>query len=320
MNMEKISVIVPVYKVEPYLRQCLDSILAQTYQNFELILVDDGSPDNCGAICDEYAEKDSRITVIHQENGGLSAARNAGLDWMFANSDSGWLTFVDSDDVLAPIMLETLYKEAVKHQADIAITRSVAFFDDDQLEKEGKYVGQTTCADGKTLLISFYNGEAPFAVVSWGKLIRRRLYQSLRFPVGKIHEDEATTPILIYNAEWVAVIRAQLYFYRQREESIMNTAFSVKRFDAVDAYRSCTSYFAEHEGGVIAKLAKRYQNDLWAGMTCKARREGIYAQVPAQYRMSLIRAFSTIFVNSLRRGGVRLVMERINNLLKQFRK
>ena len=100
----------------------------------------------------------------------------------------------------------------------------------------------------------------------------------------------------------------------------MNSAFSVKRFDAVDAYRSCTSYFAEHEGGVIAKLAKRYQNDLWASMTCKARREGIYAQVPAQYRMSLIRAFSTIFINSLRRGGVRLVMERINNLLKQFRK
>ena len=97
-----ISVIVSVYKVEPYIRQCVDSILAQTFTDFELILVDDGSPDNCGAICDEYAAQDCRVRVIHQENGGLSAARNAGIDWAFANSDSQWLAFVDSDDWVHP--------------------------------------------------------------------------------------------------------------------------------------------------------------------------------------------------------------------------
>ena len=103
--MPQISVIVPVYKVEPYLRRCVDSILGQTFTDFELILVDDGSPDNCPAICDEYARKDTRVHVIHQENGGLSAARNAGIDWAFANSDSQWLTSVDSDEWVHPEML-----------------------------------------------------------------------------------------------------------------------------------------------------------------------------------------------------------------------
>ena len=94
----KVSVIVPVYKVEAYLHRCVDSVLNQSFSDFELILVDDGSPDNCGAICDEYAQKDSRVHVIHKTNGGLSDARNAGIDWAFANSDSQWLTFIDSDD------------------------------------------------------------------------------------------------------------------------------------------------------------------------------------------------------------------------------
>lgn len=110
---ETISVIVPVYKVEEYLPACIESILAQTHEDFQLILVDDGSPDRCGAICDEYAAKDNRIVVIHQENAGVSAARNAGLDWVFANSESRWLNFIDSDDVVSPVYLETLYRHAV---------------------------------------------------------------------------------------------------------------------------------------------------------------------------------------------------------------
>ncbi len=110
--MSTVSIIVPVYKVEPYLRRCVDSILAQTFTDFELILVDDGSPDNCPAICDEYVEKDDRVHVIHQENGGLSAARNAGIDWAFANSNSQWLNFVDSDDWVHPEYLERLRNAA----------------------------------------------------------------------------------------------------------------------------------------------------------------------------------------------------------------
>ena len=104
-----ISIVVPIYKVEKYIHRCIESILAQTFTDFDLILVDDGSPDNCGKICDEYAVKDKRIHVIHKENGGLSDARNAGIDWAFANSDSEWITFIDSDDWIHPKYLETLY-------------------------------------------------------------------------------------------------------------------------------------------------------------------------------------------------------------------
>ena len=118
--MQKISVIVPVYKVEKYIHRCVDSILGQTYADFELILVDDGSPDNCGAICDEYAAKDSRVVVIHQENGGLSAARNAGIDWAFANSDSQWISFVDSDDWIHPCFLERLWQAARTYRVSIS--------------------------------------------------------------------------------------------------------------------------------------------------------------------------------------------------------
>ena len=110
--MANISVIVPVYKVEEFLSRCVDSILCQSYPDFEVILVDDGSPDRCGQMCEDYARQDSRIHVIHQENGGLSAARNSGIDWAFAHSDSRWLAFVDSDDWVHPDFLKVLYETA----------------------------------------------------------------------------------------------------------------------------------------------------------------------------------------------------------------
>ena len=119
--MKIISVIVPVYKVEKFIHRCIYSILAQTFKDFELILVDDGSPDNCGKICDEYALKDNRIHVIHKENGGLSDARNAGIDWAFANSNSEWITFIDSDDWIHPKYLEALYNAVKKSGCEISI-------------------------------------------------------------------------------------------------------------------------------------------------------------------------------------------------------
>ena len=119
--MPQISVIVPVYKVEDCLNRCVDSILKQSFSDFELILIDDGSPDQCGAICDEYAKKDNRIVVIHQNNGGLSAARNAGIDWAFANSQSEWLTFIDSDDWVHPEYLERLLNAAITQNVSISV-------------------------------------------------------------------------------------------------------------------------------------------------------------------------------------------------------
>ena len=124
---ELISVIVPVYKVEPYLRKCVDSILNQTYRKLEVILVDDGSPDNCGAICDEYAQKDARVHVIHQENGGLSAARNAGLNYCLTQKRSQYLSFIDSDDCVSPLYLERLHSALIDHCADISICGNISF-------------------------------------------------------------------------------------------------------------------------------------------------------------------------------------------------
>ena len=119
--MPLISVIVPIYKVKEYLNRCVDSILSQTFTSFELVLVDDGSPDECGEICDDYAIKDDRIIVIHQSNKGLSEARNTGIDWAMKNSDSEWLTFVDSDDWIHPDYLRLLYDSAIKTNADKSI-------------------------------------------------------------------------------------------------------------------------------------------------------------------------------------------------------
>ena len=119
--MADISIIVPVYQVEEYLHRCIDSILKQTYPDFEVILIDDGSPDNCGNLCDEYAKKDTRIHVIHQMNGGLSVARNSGIDWAFANSSSKWLTFIDSDDWVHPQYLEVLLNAAIKYNVPVSI-------------------------------------------------------------------------------------------------------------------------------------------------------------------------------------------------------
>ena len=119
MSTPLISVILPIYKVEEYLDRCVQSIVNQTYTNLEIILVDDGSPDNCPAICDEYAQQDSRIRVIHKENGGLSSARNAGIDWAFENSNSQWLTFIDSDDWIHPQYLELLPSAVTDNNTDI---------------------------------------------------------------------------------------------------------------------------------------------------------------------------------------------------------
>lgn len=226
--MPKITVIVPVYKVEPYLRRCVDSILAQTFRDFELILVDDGSPDDCGAICDEYAEKDARIHVIHQPNGGLSAARNAGIDWAFANSDSEWLAFVDSDDWVHPQYLEYLYRAAKENNVKISVcgyeeTDSVHAFG------EPKFAPQNWAWD------QFFMKCNVTAVVAWNKLYAKDLFVGLRYPVGKIHEDEFLTYRLLICAETISYLHDPLYFYYQNLQGITKSEFNLKRLDVVEA-------------------------------------------------------------------------------------
>ena len=224
-----ISVIVPVYKVEPYLCKCVDSVLGQTFKDFELILVDDGSPDMCGKICDEYAAADSRVKVIHQKNGGLSAARNAGIDWAFANSKSEYLTFIDSDDWVADTYLERLY-EGIKLDADISVVGVARAFDEKtivRLRPERKW---------KVLPVEDYwliPDESKEGAVA--KLFKKDLFANVRFPEGKVSEEVFTTHNAVFGAKYVAVKGGAYYMYLCRPNSITMCPGETHKRDLVEA-------------------------------------------------------------------------------------
>lgn len=226
----KISVIVPVYKVEPYLRKCLDSIVGQTYRNLEIILVDDGSPDNCGAICDEYAAGDERIKVIHKENGGVASARNAGL----AVASGDYIGWVDSDDWIETDMLEYLLAGAQRHGADIAVCGRVEVYPNRRVPQgwENEEIWDAEQALGLLLeddLLRNYLCD---------KLWRRELFQDIYFPEGRNFEDVATTYKLIEKAEKIVCLPECKYFYLQRENGIVRSR---------DIYNSMAYYKAEQE-------------------------------------------------------------------------
>lgn len=227
--MDLISVIVPVYKVEDYLDRCIQSIVDQTYTNLEIILVDDGSPDRCPQMCDEWAKRDSRICVIHKENGGLSDARNAGM----SAATGEYVAFVDSDDWLARVYIERLYGAICETGAKLAAC-GVQFVTDDL---------QNCKAESSTSEIKVFSAEEALSpdgwkkvrAVSWNKLYLRSLLEGERYPVGKYHEDEYFTYRIVDQAERVAYVEDELYFYLQRQGSIMH-GFSMKRLDALEAY------------------------------------------------------------------------------------
>ena len=235
--MPTISVIVPVYKVEKYIHRCVDSILGQTFTDFELILVDDGSPDGSPVICDEYAAKDSRVVVIHQENGGLSAARNAGSDWAFANSDSQWLTFIDSDDWVHPEYLELLLKAA--EDSDLPI--SVCGFA--RTDGEMTHIEPEELAPVYLDTEDFYINNNVNATIAWGKLYKKELFKSIRYPVGMLHEDEFVTYKILFRYESVVVIPGALYAYFQHANSIMGSTWTPRRLDVLKAHIQQIQYF-----------------------------------------------------------------------------
>lgn len=213
MDSAKISVIVPVYKVEPYLRQCVDSILGQTYQDLEILLVDDGSPDSCPAICDEYAQKDPRVQVIHKKNGGLSSARNAALEVCTGD----YIGFVDSDDWIEPEMFETLLNGLTQAQADIAVCGRYEEFREHRLARGWP---ETLVMDREEALGELLRNDTLQNLV-WDKLYRRELFEDLRFPEGKTFEDMAVMHWLFLRAQRVVCLPAVMYHYLQRSNSIV---------------------------------------------------------------------------------------------------
>ena len=241
-----VSIIVPVYNVAPYVTECLDSILGQTYPHIEVLVVDDGSTDDSGAVCDMVAARDERVRVIHQANAGLSAARNAGLE--IARGD--YIAFVDSDDAVSPRFLEAL----LSTRADIAqcvfctdvrslCAGPVAYGCKDRLDRRMYAERASQDASGAYTVV-------------WNKLYRASLLREVRFPVGRQHEDEYVTYRLAWSAQDIAVLPYPLYFYRQRLGSTMATGFTPRSLDAFSALEGRAAFYREQGEKRLALLAE----------------------------------------------------------------
>ena len=252
--MPQVHMIVPVYKVEKFLRRCVDSILAQTFPDWHLILVDDGSPDACPDICNAYARQDGRIQVIHQKNGGLSAARNTGIEEALSQEDCQWLTFVDSDDWLHPKFLEVLYGAVTETGCQMGACGLYRTCGED-FSREQDW--QVRVMDGEDFYCTDM-GE-PVATVAWNKIYHRSLFSQLRYPVGKLHEDEFTTYRAVYQAGQVAFVPAKLYAYYQNPDSITGSGWSEKRMDMLEAFEEQATFAkTENHPRLLKKVAESY--------------------------------------------------------------
>ena len=246
-----ISVIIPVYKTEKYLDRCVSSVVDQTYKNLEIILVDDGSPDRCPEMCDEWAKKDDRIKVIHKENGGLSDARNAALDVMKGD----YVTFIDSDDWVSEYYCSILMNGIESDSADISVVDYKRVGDNDTID---------TVPSNMSILINsskaidnlFYDKQIMF-VTAWGKLYRALLFSGIRFPFGKLHEDDFTTYKLYHKANGISVSCDKLYAYYVNENSIIGK-YSLKRLDALDAQSEKLSFIKENYPEKVDIAAQSY--------------------------------------------------------------
>ena len=278
--MPQISVIVPVYKVEQYLPACVESILGQSLSDFELILVDDGSPDNCGALCDAYAAQDPRIRVIHQPNGGLSAARNAGMEI----AQGKYMTFIDSDDYVTPDYLELLYRNVEQSGAELAVCRTRVFEDgrDPAADPSAAEVDSKVLT-GREAVILLYRGDETVPIIACAKLFRRELLADLRFPVGKLHEDQAFVPIACWRAKTLVTVNARAYYYRDRPESITSKKFSVKRYDDIWGVDQCQAFFRQKGETEILRAAEDKRKRLLCVYAIYAKRDGV--SVPEEYRV-----------------------------------
>lgn len=236
MHSVLISVIVPIYNVEKYLQNCLDSLINQTFSNWEAILVDDGSTDNSGKICDEYALLDNRFKVIHKENGGQSSARNIALDMV----NGPYVTYLDSDDFLANNAFQILYDIAIQYEADIVQCNSI----------RGSDTSFPSILDTHSVSVHTYDNHTIFTkfaakIIPWGKLYKREVIGNIRFPEGLINEDDFTVWKYYYNAKRIIVTNTPLYYYSYNPNSTMAQKVKRPNFKYFDAYRERIKFFQD---------------------------------------------------------------------------
>lgn len=252
-----ISIIVPIYNVELYLDDCIKTIINQTYKNIEIILVDDGSTDNSAKICDEYEKKDSRIKVIHKENGGLSDARNKGLE----EAKGKYICFIDSDDLISYKFIEILYKQCIDNNSEIAICQLQIVKDNENKKinvEDTKNINVQNMT-GRKLSIFIYNGEyKDISFSACNKLYRRDLFinNNIKYPYGKYYEDTQTTFKLFYKANNITINNEFLYYYRKREESITTSKVSRKKFiDGIDADLIPVEFYEKENDSILLSLS-----------------------------------------------------------------
>lgn len=285
MSQEKalISVIIPVYKVEKYVEKCIQSVINQTYENLQIILVDDGSPDNCGKICDEYAKKDHRIEVIHKSNGGLSDARNKGLE--IAKGE--YIGFVDSDDYIEADMYEVLYNLLKQYNADVSICN---FY---------------TVSQGKISIKNAENGIKEYNRIeilkeilldkniqsyAWNKLYKKELFDEIKYPIGKKYEDIGTTFFLLEKCNKVVVTGKSEYYYINRQDSIVNNVTEstitdyieliIQRYDYIEEnIKELSSYNKDYLKRILKTAEKDIKSLNEVGDYTKKKYEELYNKV-----------------------------------------
>ena len=240
MSDSLVSIIIPVYNVEKYVSYTLEDVCKQTYNNIEIIVVDDGSTDGSGAICDEYAKRNARIFVTHTDNRGLSAARNSGIEM----SKGEYIYFLDSDDRVHPELIATLVGEAMTCQCDIVQAGNYAFVDDSLVPRQLENL-ERRIYSGREMCLGMLDGTIKDSTIVQNKLYRRALFEAgINFPEGRIHEDVATTYRLFWISEKISVINQELFYYRsKRQGSIMHSPFSIARLDSIIAEKERYAFF-----------------------------------------------------------------------------
>ncbi len=250
MSQPLISVIVPVYKVEKYLPRCIESLVHQSYANLEIILVDDGSPDNCPAVCDDYVKRDSRLQVIHKENGGLSDARNVGFD----HSTGEYIAFIDSDDYVHPQMLEILCRLLIEENSEIAVCNFQPF-SGTAPESPSEEIRTETLSGMDATMRLYQRKYATQAVVAWDKLYRRHIIEENRFVVGKFNEDEFFSYKALLKASRVTFTSQRLYYYLIRSTGISQAITNPKSLDGLDAKQEAIRFYDKNGFHSLLQLA-----------------------------------------------------------------
>lgn len=307
----KLSIIVPVYNVEKYIERCINSILAQTIDSFEIILIDDGSTDGSGEICDKYAQNNHNIIVIHKENAGISTARNVGIE--IAKGD--FIGFVDSDDWIDKNMYKTLYDLCIRHRADISTCRTKST----KLELvETQYIGvdevDVETLTNKEAILRLYNNDLTGYCV-WNKIFSRELFQGIRFPIGRIYEDAAIIYKLINKSSLIVVYNCALYNYFIGNISITRSKFSTRRLDVIVTLEELLEFMGKFYPESKEKIEYMYYESL-KRIIVEIINEGTIIQnrTSIKYVIKKLRGFSkTITKNNLIVKKDRLFMAGVNH-------